>query len=62
MFDCIQIKEMFVLKTMVVEAVRDVERHVMLWDDAHARQIDDQSSVQQIVVRRLAYRPDRHSL
>lgn len=33
------------------EAVRDVERHVMLWDDEHAKLIDRQSSVQQIMVR-----------
>ncbi|CAF0984747.1 unnamed protein product [Adineta steineri] len=37
------------LQTIVDEAVRDVERHVMLWDDEHARQIDTQSSLQQIV-------------
>ena len=37
---------------MVDEAVRDVERRVMLWDDEHAQVIDRQSSVQQIVVRR----------
>jgi hypothetical protein len=39
-------------KTIVDEAVRDVERHVMLWDDDHTRQIDNQSSFQQIVVKR----------
>ncbi|CAF0724903.1 unnamed protein product [Rotaria sp. Silwood1] len=37
------------LQTIVDQAVRDVERHVMLWDDDHARQIDHQSPVQQIV-------------
>ena len=37
---------------MVDEAVRDVERHVVLWDDDHARQICDYSSLQQTVVRK----------
>ncbi|UJR25853.1 hypothetical protein I4U23_007203 [Adineta vaga] len=37
------------LQTIVVETVRDVERHVMLWNDDHAREINDQSSLQQIV-------------
>jgi hypothetical protein len=36
----------------VEQAVRDVERHVMLWDEDHARLIDNQSSIQQIMVRR----------
>jgi hypothetical protein len=43
---------MFTLKVIVDEAVRDVERHVMLWDDDQARLIDNQSSLQQIVVKR----------
>jgi hypothetical protein len=38
---------------IVDEAVRDVERHVMLWDDDHARLIDNQSSLQQIMVKLL---------
>jgi hypothetical protein len=38
-------------QTIVDQAVRDVERHVMLWDEDHARLIDNQSSVQQIMVR-----------
>jgi len=49
-FFSFQFKLMF--KTIVDEAVRDVERHVMLWDDDHTRQIDNQSSFQQIVVNR----------
>ncbi|CAF4982195.1 unnamed protein product, partial [Rotaria socialis] len=37
------------LQAIVDEAVRAVERHVMLWNDDHARQIDNLSSIQQIV-------------
>ena len=38
------------LPTTVDAAVRDVERHVMLWNDGHARQIDSETSFQQIMV------------
>ncbi|CAF2051055.1 unnamed protein product [Rotaria magnacalcarata] len=37
------------LQANVDDAVRAVERHVMLWNDDHARQIDNLSSIQQIV-------------
>lgn len=49
---CFELK--LCLKIIVDEAVRDVERHVTLWDDEHARQIDDQSSLQQIVVNKFS--------
>ena len=40
------------LQFIVEDAVRDVERHVMLWSDQHARQINDRSSVEQILVNK----------
>lgn len=42
----------FFLKIIVDTALRDVERHVMLWNDEHARSIENQSSLQQILVRK----------
>ena len=38
------------VQIVVDDAVRDVERHVMLWNDDHARQIEPQSALQQIAV------------
>jgi hypothetical protein len=44
----------FDFQIFVDEAVRDVERHVMLWDDEQARLMDNQSSLQQIVVKEIS--------
>ena len=46
----------------VEQTVRDVERHVMLWDEDHARLIDNQSSIQQIVVRRSFFSKNNEAL
>jgi hypothetical protein len=44
----------FDFQIFVDEAVRDVERHVMLWDDEQARLMDNQSSLHQIVVKEIS--------